>query len=254
MALKKGYKRFSVDTTDETNRKIDELLKRDSISKSALISEIIENYVDLDDSTRSEIQQFCKKKHRQHLKESLEIEHDEYSIEKEDRMAKQYASLEKMYGRFASDNTSSKEIRDMKKMYLKDGYVVFPDGWIVVNPEASERSRYAYVIETVDLYNQFKMPHFIFFDDDTIDHVEQKRNSIFAEASRMYPRLNDILDKEVTPVYGKEDSYGIRPLLNSDEYNHAPKVLIFKIADAGNERHQDYPYNAKVYRENRKEI
>ena len=41
-------------------------------------------------------------------------------------------------------------IKDMKKIALKDGYVVVPEDWIIVNGKNSEDCKYAYVLETSD--------------------------------------------------------------------------------------------------------
>lgn len=254
MPLTKGKKRLSVDLDEDVYKDLESFMDKlrwtnpPALTKGSIINYATKNLVSVDDDVLEELYAFCVSKSRLHAKKALSLDDTSFDGNKETRISDQYSSLAHMYSHFAAVAPSYEpDIKDMKRIDVKGGYVIFPKNWIVLNWGRPDNSENVFVIETVDLYGKFNMPHFLLFDE-SMQTVEACKKKIFEEASKAYPKFNDVLDKEVEPMYGEEDENGNRILLNADAYNKAPKVLIFQIPEAGNERRQNYPYNAKVYR------
>ena len=88
---------------------------------------------------------------------------------------------------------------NMTRHDLKDGYVLYPRDWLIVNPKVAINCRFAGVIECS--LKSYRMPHLLFFSDKEIgnltveDYVEIHRN-----ATIVYPLFRDILDHQITPI------------------------------------------------------
>lgn len=271
MALTKGKKRLSIDFDNATYSALENYTDPEkfpkwtdptNLTKGYIINDAVKNLVSLNGKTANELYAFCAKQAQIHEKnarpvntsqfsESAEI-NSQFSKDEELEIANQFRNLAHMYSHYAAFPSSIEpKIKDMKRIDIQNGYVVFPKDWILIDWNNPATSQNAFVIEVVDEKNQYQMPHFLFFDE-SMKTVEAQKNKIFEKAAEAYPRFRKILKLEVEPVYGEEDDKGFRKILNPDEYLNAPKSLIFKIADAGNELIMNYPYNAKVYRKSNK--
>lgn len=267
MALLKGKTRLSIDIDNPIYKDLSDYVNQENsrwtdpsnLTKGFVINDAVKNLVSINDKTSKELYDFCVRQARIHEDNAHQVNASQFSEgsntdthffqDEELEIANQFRNLAHMYNHYSTfqPDTDSR-IKDMKRINIKDGYVVFPKDWVILNWGNPNTSENVFVIEVVDLKNQYKMPHFIFFDE-SMKTVEAQKKMIFKKAAEAYPKFGEILKMEVEPIYGEEDERGIRKVLNYEEYMNAPKSLIFQIADAGNELIQNYPYNAKIFRE-----
>lgn len=250
MALIKGKKRLSIDLDQEVYEKLEKYLKQfkkkngDSLTKGQVINECINVFTSADDVVAEEIMAFCSQQQKKHMDITANITaKGEFQNEKERRRMEVYESMMKIFARTEPANS----IKDMKKIALKDGYVVVPEDWIIVNGKNSEDCKYAYVLETSDSKLDEQVPHFLYFSnsEDGLSEVESLQLKDFA---RTKCKLFAIAESHlVDPIYSAKDEYGNRKLLNLDDFIHGAMIGVFKIKDAGISG-ATYPFNAQVFR------
>lgn len=115
----------------------------------------------------------------------------------------------------------------MKKIQIKNGYLICPDDYIIVNPEDAEAMEYAGVIECRNSY-KYNIPHLLFFTNKKYNHEydDLYEKHILGQCTKAYPRFQEILDMQVTPIDDPE-----RPgyTLNAKEWMDAPTIGFFHV-------------------------
>lgn len=138
--------------------------------------------------------------------------------------------------------------RTMKKIKIKDGYLIVPSDWIDINPEDAESMPYAGVIECNNS-KKYGIPHFLFHSkhkylrDYNTDEIEKM-------CANAYPDFLDIIDRQVTP---ERDPEHPDVILNEQAYRNAPTIGYFHIYvqdDPLYGRNYEPPAGAKIVRTN----
>lgn len=126
----------------------------------------------------------------------------------------------------------------LKKYPLKDGVLICPDDWIILNPAQASVMEYAGVVECRNSENFGKehfgtrIPHFLFFsnkkygneyDEYYTDHINQL-------CVKAWPDFKTVLDNQVKPIDDPE-----RPghQINADEWMKAPTIGHFAVYEHG---------------------
>ena len=130
--------------------------------------------------------------------------------------------------------------KSMTLIGIADGYVTFPESWIVVNKEDAKKCHYAYVVEIMT-QQIMKVPHFIGFVDKPINTLSQEEQ-------------NDIYDacEKVCPDFSKFREANKNITLNNDmsnlkEWTHKPVLGIFSVSDYG-DPYGIFPYGTMIVR------
>lgn len=131
----------------------------------------------------------------------------------------------------------------MIKTRLKDGYVKYPESWIVLNEKDSAICSYAGVVEV--RANGVEFPHFLFFSTIPIAEMSDEAvQDIYQHCCDAYPAFAELLLTEVTPIWDEEGH-----LVNATEWISAPHPGCFAIYCLGNPNYPaDYqpPYGAMI--------
>lgn len=115
----------------------------------------------------------------------------------------------------------------MKKIGLKNGYVVVPDECIVIRDTRTENANYAAAI--VERYQT--IPHYLVLSDEPLDYTMQYDSDIIiAVWGRYYPQLWSVWHAEVDAI---KDADG--RLLNSKEWDASPRLCMFPIPEVQNQ-------------------
>ena len=138
---------------------------------------------------------------------------------------------------------------DLYHRVIKNGVVVYPEDWIVVNREVAPERRYAGVVECRDA-DGIRIPHFLFFTNRQYarEYTEQEIaqiNRLCAHASQIFARVQEM---QVKPV---PDPDHPGRYLNEKEYLDAPQIGYFALYEQGDPAYpSDYdpPYGAKIIR------
>lgn len=136
----------------------------------------------------------------------------------------------------------------MKKVDVKNGYVICPKEWIVVNADKNDEYEYAGCVEIRN--GGVNIPHFLFLAPvkNAYDYSNAFISEIDELCKRAYPEYGRILEQQVEP---KMDPNNMGKVLNLDEWRKAPKVGYFSIYVQGDPLFEDDyepPAGAKVIR------
>ena len=243
-----GGKKLSIDLPDENRRKLEQIKERTRIPYGGTINTLISTFCDLPDELRSDLSDFCIAK--------LQILCDQmdraggFELEALASKTKRYMDILS----FLSDGSpvsldAIKRKPRMTTISIKDGVVVYPEDWIVVNREAAPERRYAGVVECRDA-DGIRIPHFLFFTNRKYarEYTEQEIaqiNRLCAHASQIFARVQEM---QVKPV---PDPDHPGRYLNEKEYLDAPQIGYFALYEQGDPAYpSDYdpPYGAKIIR------
>ena len=128
---------------------------------------------------------------------------------------------------------------------MKDGYLIIPKEWIVLNEEDAMYCRYAGVVECRNSA-KYGIPHFVFFT-----HAEYGRDYdtdlINEMCCNAWPKFKDIMAQQVEPIKDPEKP---GEYLNVQEHLASPYIGYFSIdeADSGLRDIEDMPYGAMIVR------
>lgn len=139
----------------------------------------------------------------------------------------------------------SEEDPTMKTYRMKDGVLVVPKDWIVLNPDFEGKCRYAGVVECRN-HAKYDVPYFVFFTDTkySCDYDQHQTEAVYAWCTEKWPRFKEIRDREVKPIPDPE-----KPgrYINEEEHLASPVIRLFHILRNDDEQYDDAtPYGAVI--------
>ena len=145
---------------------------------------------------------------------------------------------------------SQKERDNMQKITLKEGYLICPSDWVIINPEEAPNALWANVIECRN-HTRYNIPHFVYFITDLNDYKNNNKTfekKIHQKCERIYPRFKDILKQQVNDDLKINDPDYNKKLI---EWENAPTIGHFPIYvqnDDTTEPGYKPPFGAKIIR------
>lgn len=241
MFRKEKKKKMSFDILLENYELLSNYSEELDVSNSSVLNFLIATFLDLDEYTKNKIS-----KNIYYEKNKLEDSMFEFQGYEKNNAKKRLHNLENLLN-FFTDGKGYKEVtsgmneQEMKKIKMKNGYLICPEDWIVVNNYNPLGCEYAGVVETKN-GAKYNVPHFVFFlpkeihrmDDNDIERVNEKCINAYYDFKR-------ILGMEVSPVFNKEHK-----LLNAEAWMNSPHPGYFPIPVYGES--DSYLYGAMVVR------
>lgn len=224
---------------------LDMVTPNTTINKGYIVNYLVESVIGIDRDVREELYAFCYEQMKAYSAEAEKTD----GFEKADRNSKsqQYEKLVNLFNNFRSYQNPPKQSLPMKRIVIKDAYVIFPADWIVIEVEKAETSRYAYVIEIKDRKAQYHPPHFLILGDRPYIEIDQAyKEKIYQKCSEAYPEFEKWLSMQVQPAYGERNENGFRPLLNSEEIADTPMIGLFCLSEYGDTDVVEYPFGAML--------
>lgn len=135
----------------------------------------------------------------------------------------------------------------MQKLALKDGVLIIPKDWIVLNPEDAKNCLYAGVVECRNSA-KYGIPHFCFFTNKQYgnEYDQALQDYINKLCCEKWPKFEKIMQQEVKPI---PDSENKGQYLNSKEYLASPAIGHFHILATDDKLYDnDPPYGAVIIR------
>ena len=115
--------------------------------------------------------------------------------------------------------------KQMKKIRLADGVLVYPEDFILLNESSAQQYRYVSVVEVRNA--PFSVPHFIFFSGkDAKDYTDTDTHYIEQLCAQKWPRFQEIIGSAKRPIYDPDKPF---VCLNSAEMRVAPQIGHFSI-------------------------
>ncbi len=196
--------KVSVDFRPDLFQIIKDIKDRNGKSTSYVINETVGAVLSLTPSIKDKLREFCLdniNSQKQKLKSYIGYEEEELKNE-----ISQWEVLYKFFG----DDTSQIGIpSSMRRIYIKDGYVIFPSEWTVldnIDGKATECS-YAGVVECRNGANYGEdgkpVPHFVFFVKDAKyarDYSDELKDKVFEACAKEYPRFAELYNLQPSPA------------------------------------------------------
>ena len=242
MFKKEKKKKISIDFNLDNYEKLTSYGENYGLSNSVIVNFLIENFLDLDSNLKQGLSTYVYKK-----KNNLENSLFECSGFEKVQVKKEIQILENLI-MFFTDGKGYKEEectmnnnQHMQKVKMKNGYLVCPEDWIVVNNHNPLGCEYAGVVETKN-GAKYNVPHFVFFFPAEINNMtELDIERVNDKCIDAYYDFKRILGMEVSPAFDKNHK-----LLNAEAWMNSPHPGYFPIPVYGGS--DSYLYGAMVVR------
>lgn len=218
--------KLTIDLTDKNKESLEKIKSQQRIPYGTTINDLIESFCTIPDSVKKELLNFIKPKLKD-LYRQIDGAGD-YNFKELSEKIQAYINISTFLNdrQRISINTID-TTQTMIKTQLKDGYLICPENYIILNPEEACSCPYAGVIEcrNSDKYN---IPHLLFFSTRKYsrDYDSLYQEHILSMCCNVYPRFRDIIDMQVTPIDDPDDP--IIPL-NAKEWMNAPTIGFFAV-------------------------
>lgn len=242
--------KFSLDVSGENKTVLDEITRVNNEKYGPTVNNIIRTLCLMPDNVKNAIQRTCLFEYDR-LKNELSQTTDEYQRSKCEEEKECYAAILKLTnkGRYdLPDENRPATNPKMKSIELVNGYLIIPSDWIIVNPESSNKYRYAAVLECRNS-KEYGVPHFVYLTDykSSENYTKEMEQDFYDCCEKEWPefsKIKELSDKnQLIPNPEKPNQY-----LNLEAYLKAPLIGIFAIPEQGERTGNNYPYDAKIVR------
>lgn len=220
---KESKKRTTLDLTPENYKVLSAISDKFGITFGEAVGLLTKLFISMPPTCRKDLLFFT----RNQIRQILDIEAKIGALEagENDKVIRDYQTISYFFesGQLPLAATTA----NMKRIYLKDGYVEFPNDWIYL-PNVlgqAEECLYAGVIETRNS-QKYGVPHFIFASPYKHGYMytDSDRKIIFDAAIKAWPEFKKILNMHVAAEYNEN---GL--ISNEKEYMEAPYAGIFAV-------------------------
>lgn len=229
--------KLTFDLSDENRERLERKKSELGTTYGNTINNLLSTFCDIPSLVKTDLLSFIKIKAK-----ILDTEIDtagDYLVEKLKAQKNAYMDIGKYLNNGeAISLEDSKKKPTLTKYPLKDGVLICPDDWIVLNPAEACNMKYAGVIECrnsedfgIEHFGK-PIPHFLFFsnkkygkefDGAYTDRIDQL-------CAAVWPNFQIVLDNKVEAIY---DPINRAQLLNCDAWRTAPTIGHFSIYEQG---------------------
>lgn len=254
----KDTKRTSFDLTADNSERLKDFSEAMGSNYSNVVNYLLRVMVGASPPVRKSIVDYCNSK----IKDLSRYIDGKSEFEKQDLMQIEREYQEIAYF-FAVGLTAEQTRRQtMRKIYLKEGYLVIPDNkdWVVLdNFTRPEDCMYAGVVDTrepLDGSRKYNAKHYVFFCDYKYgkDYPLSLQDKVFNACVEKDPSFKEILNDVVYPDYGGKEEI-VSNMKNLDAYKSSPCPGLHNIVEHGdpiywNRFHPDYepPFGCEIIR------
>ena len=225
--IKLNSHKFSVDVSGENKKYLDELTDNLGMKYGPSINLIISVFAGMPKDIKATILGFCEEKYREltsYQKVADEMEKAELENKKE-----WYLTIARLMNK--GRDIVIKHEDAMRKIEIKNGYLIIPADWIILNPEQAKYCMYAGVLECRNSA-RYGIPHFVFFSDTkyACDYDALLYEHIQEMCTKAWPDYKAlVLDRQVKLIMDPD-----RPgqYLNAQDFMEAPTIGHFHISES----------------------
>lgn len=239
-------RKISVDLTDENFEALDKFKESRNMPYSIIINRLLRILCKSPD-IKEELITICKSRIR-----TLYAEMDQvgtFECQKFYNKSAQYMEILSFLTQNPQITVSSiLDEAQMKKIRLVDGYLIYPENFILLNESAAQNYRNVCIVEVRNA--QFPVPHFIYFSGNTPAHYTDADTTYINQLCvQKWPRFQEIADTAKRPIYDPDNPMRC---LNDAEMRTAPQIGYFGIIATNDPNYSDLyaaPYNIKIIRD-----
>ena len=218
--------RFSVDIGGNNKKMLDLLADRLNMKYSPTINHIISTFCVMTPEVKHAFLEFCSTQYTK-ISKAQRCE-GAFGTDFLEKQKEQYLEIAKLIN--DGKELSIKENEPMKKIKLKDGYLIIPSDWIVLNEDEGHLYSYAGVIECRNS-EKYSIPHFVFLNEHK--YGGDYTNSLYEKIHQMcidtWPDFKEIINRQVNPIPDPDlpGNY-----LNMNEFMSAPTIGYFHLPES----------------------
>ena len=236
--------KFSLTIEDEIKNKLDYISQNSSYRLGPLINHILRTFCLMNSKMKDTFIQFCMDQTKlidEQMKSAGLYEKSDLEIEK--------AHYQDIANLINDGNTVPIDSLNMKEIKIKDGVLIIPKDWLVVNPNDAHKHRYAAVLECRNSA-KYDIPHFVMFCDYKYgrDYPDDFCDEFIRLCLDTWSDFKEkVMDKQVTPI---KNTNG-KGYINADKYLLAPTIGIFHIWENNDNYfkiNKEAPYGAMIVR------
>ncbi len=249
--------KLSVDLTKESKEILEKLKNERKFMYGNTINALITTFGDMPEKVKKELLSFVKIKIKSLIKEFDHV--STFQTNDLDKQIQVYIEL----ANFFSDGQkiSLQTLKDeptLKKYQIKNGFLICPENWIVLNIEQADTMMYAGVVECRNskIYGKQhfnrEIPSFVFFTDKkySTEYDNYFKEYINKLCIKKFKDFEKVIQSQVNPI-DDPDSPGC--YLNFDEWIKAPSINYFSIYENDDTSfgiNYEPPSNARIVRTN----
>lgn len=242
--------KFTLNVSGDNKAILDEITKANNQKYGPTVNNIIHTLCLMPDSVKNAIQRTCLFEYDR-LRDELLQTTDEYQRSQCEKEKECYATILRLTNKGRYDLPDENEPATnpkMKSIELVNGYLLIPSDWIVVNPESSNKYRYAAVLECRNS-KEYGIPHFVYLTDykSSENYPKEMEQDFYDRCEKEWPnfsQIKELSDKnQLIPNPEKPNQY-----LNLEAYLKSPLIGLFAIPEQGERTNDNYPYDAMIVR------
>ena len=210
------------------------------------INSLIEIFGDLPEDVNHDLMAFAKNKALQ-LSKRMVLSGLFASSKMEASVDKYLAIIEYLNNGIPVSMEKIREELDMQKVAMKDGYLICPKDFVLINSQDAKDMETAWIIECRNA-NKFGVPHYVVFWHPKEDYepAEVYDSYLLDQLLRRIPKFQRIVDMQVTPIHDPDQPENI---LNEKEFMAAPTIGYYPVHVHGDpNKPADYkpPYGVQI--------
>lgn len=248
MAVKR---KLSIDLTSKNREKIEEIKNTYGLSYGDTINTVLNAVLSMSPETSARLLDILKSEMRS-INTKLKVS-GEYGNEKLNQQLKEYDNLAKCFNgwQFVSPD-DLKPFEKMQEIRIKNGTLICPSDWILINPEEAAESEYAGVVECNNSVI-YKTPHFVWLrkDPSVNNFSPEEEEKVKKMCVAKWPPFEDIIQKQVSL---EPDPDNLGSYTNLDDWMKSPAIGYFTIIPDDSplyEADKEPPFGAKIKRDKR---
>ena len=235
-------KKYSLDLAEENKAAVKNMAHQYEMKMGPFINFLIKTILVMPENVKNSLRSFCIQKYQENSRKYDNAgEFEKKEIKKE---IDYYLNLAKLFNGGISIDFTNAELT-MKKKEMKDGVLVIPQDWIVLNPEQEGKCKYVGVVECRN-NRKYGIPVFVFYTDYQYprEYSEDYIENIYGLCESKWPRFQEIISKQVEAI---PDPYRPGIFLNAEEFLNAPTIGLFSIPRNDDELFDGHsPYGAFI--------
>lgn len=229
--------KLSIDLTEKNKGILESIKTERGVSYGNIVNTVIDTFVNISVEVKKELLAIVKIKIKEIYKEMDSS--GEYRYQELEEQMENYKKI----ATFLNDgeNISWERLKfepTLASYPLKDGILICPDNWIMLNRDQASTMMYAGVVECRNSKSFGKehfgeeIPHFVYFSDYKYgkDYPEKYTDDINKLCAKVWPNFETVINNQVEPIYNPE--LPMR-LLNANEWEEAPTIGHFSIYEQG---------------------
>lgn len=226
-------KKMSIDFTLPEHRLLKDYADNRNESSSSIVNSLVGTFLPLKPSVKQKLCDFCMEQYGESIKElqnASSFDEQDAAIE-----GAQWLNLGR-YFKLTDAESAELKNTNMKRVMLKDGYLIIPKDFIVLKDTIApaEECMYAGVVEAKN-WSKFGIPHFVFFSNYKYarDYDDELETKVYEACEKEFPSFKKFFNMQVQmpKLESPKDWQDPEFLKKMEEWDTAPTFGLFNLVE-----------------------